>query len=194
LFETERGYEISVRLRESHALELQQRILATMGRVGLLAQMPATFPVQISAHFRGSDAKDHDIALPIAARDGGICYTGRDENGNENSRLVLTESVIDEILVSIESIPEDLVHGKALNTLKRLKESATLQGELERGLAAPPSNKRGYQTIKVPGAPVDGKPTTETVGMIARNPDGDKSLDIPFSCFLIVLRDVGAGV
>ena len=194
LLEDEGGYQIAVRLRESHALELQQRILATMGRVGLLAQMPATFPVEVSAYFRGADGRDHQIALPIAAREGGVCYTGRDEDGNENSRLVLTEPVIDEILESVASIAEDLVHAKALSTLTRLKASATLQGELERGLAAPASNKRAYQPIKVPGASVEGRETTEIVGMISRNPASDKSPDIPHSCFLLVLRDVGAGL
>ncbi len=40
-------YRIGLRLRESNALELQQRTLSEMGRVGLLSKMPFTFPVEV---------------------------------------------------------------------------------------------------------------------------------------------------
>jgi hypothetical protein len=190
LLKSKDGYEIAVRLRESYAIELQQRILASMGRVGLLAQMPATFAVAISAFFRGTDGTDCEIALPISARDGGVVYTGRDKDGEENSRLVLTEPVVDEILDAIGKLDENLMDRKAKNTLIRLKASASLQSVLERGINAPSSSQPGYSPIRVPaGMNEKGKIITETVGMIARNPARDKSPDPTHSCFVLVLQD-----
>ncbi len=190
LLKNQDGYEIAIRLRESHALELQQRILASMGRVGILAQMPATFSVAISAFFKGADGKFCEIALPIAARDGGVVYTGRDSDGEENSRLVLTEPVVDEILDVIGKLDEKLMHGKAKNTLARLKASTSLQSVLERGIDAPSSSQHNYSPISVPAGVNDkGKVVTETVGLIARNPAADKSPDLAHCCFVLVLKD-----
>ncbi|MFC5316515.1 hypothetical protein, partial [Azospirillum rugosum] len=41
---------IVARLREAPALEIQQRLLSGLGRVGLIAPLPATFPVSIEAY------------------------------------------------------------------------------------------------------------------------------------------------
>lgn len=42
------NYKVAARLRESNALEIQQKVLSSMGSIGLLAPMPATFEVASS--------------------------------------------------------------------------------------------------------------------------------------------------
>lgn len=182
------SHKISLRLRESHALELQQRVLAAMGRVGLIAQMPATFPVGLSAYSFDAAGVAQRVSLPKADREGGVCYTGRDADGDENSRLVLTEPVIDELLTAIGGIAEDAVNQRARETLKRLKASTSLATDLQRGLKAPASNKSTFLPIKafVPNA--EGPSAEGVVGMIARNPSEIKA-DPKHNGFIIVLTD-----
>ena len=92
LIAAEGSYSIALRLRESNALELQQRMPSDMGRVGLLSKMPFTFPVKVLMFT--PDAQGNPKRLPITTRDGGACITGRDSNADV-TRLILTEASVD---------------------------------------------------------------------------------------------------
>jgi hypothetical protein len=157
------------RLRESHALELQQRLLANMGRVGLLPQMPGTFPVRLEAYTSGFDGL-RALQLPSADRGGGVCYAGRDINGKDIARLVLTEPAIDELLTTIGKLTDTDVHPRALGTLKRLKAATSLARDLQEGLRAPLANQTNLVPIKATGLGADGQPAESTVGVMLRNP------------------------
>jgi hypothetical protein len=183
------SYQITLRLRESHALELQQRVLSSMGRVGLVTPMPATFPVEVSAYYLDVDGKLQPFKLPITAREGGVCYTGRDANGEENSRLVLTEPAIDELLTTISNIAEETVNAKAHDTLRKLKASTSLARDLQRGLKAPVSSKSSFQQIKATSMGGDGQAVEEVVGMVARNPVSITGGQAKYNAFVLVLRD-----
>ena len=37
-------------------------------------------------------------------REGGVCYVGRDKEGDEQTRLVMTEAAIDELLATVDAI------------------------------------------------------------------------------------------
>jgi hypothetical protein len=183
------SYQIALRLRESHALELQQRVLSSMGRVGLVTPMPATFPVEVSAYYLDVDGTLQPFNLPITAREGGVCYTGRDANGEENSRLVLTEPAIDELLRTIANIAEETVNARAHDTLRKLKASTSLGRDLQRGLKAPVSSKSSFQQIKATSMGVDGQAVEEVVGMVARNPVSITDGQAKYKAFVLVLRD-----
>ncbi|MES1262830.1 MAG: hypothetical protein ABUL69_00635, partial [Peristeroidobacter soli] len=142
------AYAIALRLRESHALELQQRVLSALGRVGLIAQMPATFPVTLSAYSGDIAGRLQLIQLSEAVQKGGVCYTGRDKDGYEYSRLVLTEAAIDELLTVISTVREEAVHTTARDMLRRLQGSTAFAEELQLGLKTPSSNNPGFQQIK----------------------------------------------
>src|SRR4029077_10239900 len=123
---------------------------------------PATFPVDLAVYRAGPDGALVQIPLAAAARDGGVCYTGRDADGDENSRLVLTEEVIDELTEAGTKIKDEDVHQRAQETLRRLKASTTLAACLERGIKAPRANETAYADLKVSsGANPDQE---ETVG------------------------------
>jgi hypothetical protein len=183
------NYQIALRLRESHALELQQRALSSMGRVGLVSPMPATFPVSVSAYYLNIEGKLQQLETPIIQREGGVCYTGRDADQEENSRLVLTEPAIDELLRAIANIDENAVNVRARDTLKRLKASNSLARDLQRGLDAPASFKSSLQEIRGTSAGSDGQPTAGVLGMIARNPPELTAAQPKYKAFVLVLRD-----
>lgn len=183
------NYQIALRLRESHALELQQRVLSSMGRIGLVTPMPATFPVSVSVYYLNVEGELKQLVTPIIQREGGVCYTGRDADQAENSRLVLTEPAIDELLTAIANIDENSVNVKARDTLKRLKASNSLARDLQRGLDAPASFKASLQEIRGTWAGSDGQLTEGVLGMIARNPPELTAAQPKYKAFVLVLRD-----
>lgn len=183
------NYRIVLRLRESNALELQQRILASLGRVGLIAPMPATFPVEIEAYSFGTDQKANRLSLPVVESEGGVCYTGRDKDGKENCRLVLTEKAIDELLGAISGLDQAAVDQRATSTLNKLKGPNSLAADFQLGLKVPTSRKSAFIELKSSIAGDDGQTSEQTIGMIARNPQEIKVA--PKHCgFVLVLRDV----
>ena len=125
--------KIAARLREAHALELQQRVLSGLGRVGLVAAMPATFPVEVEAYVPGLDGVPSRLDVPALA-DGAVCYVGRDEEGNQNLRLVLTEGGCDGLDHAISSVDPQMVAETARTALGHIKASGDLSRMLTAGL------------------------------------------------------------
>lgn len=182
-------YSIEHRLRESHALEVQQRLLSDIGRVGVVAKMPATFPVAVTAFTTGGDGKPRAIALPAADRDGGVCFTGRDSESAENARLVMTEEAVDQLVTAIETLDANDVHNKTKEMLKRLKASTGFLAGLHRGIDAPAADKTSMVPLKVHSQAPDGKSVSEIVGYITRNPP-DPLVETKNSALVLVLRDL----
>ena len=189
-------YSVGLRLRESNALELQQRMLSDMGRVGLLSKMPFTFPVEVRMFTTDGEGKPKALELPITMRDGGVCITGRDGAGDDLTRLALTESSVDEILSVIPKIEEGQVPERTRDTLKRLQASTSFRSLLQRGLKAPAATAKGtLGQLKVPADKKEGeeKQSEEVVGLIARNPGELLSLSAneqKSGALIIVLNDL----
>lgn len=181
-------YHLHLRLREAHALELQQRLLAEMGRIGLVAHMPGTFPVQVEAHFHAPEGLKK-LALDVADREGGVCYVGRDEDGDEQTRLVMTEAAIDELSAQIDRLSAGDVHDKTKSSLARLQKAKSLSSMLQRGLLVPRSDKTGFAPIKA-NVPEEGGADTEAViGLVGRNPANMK-VDVKNAALVLVVTDV----
>lgn len=196
LIRPEGAYSIGQRLRESNVLELQQRLLSDMGRVGLLSKMPFTFPVEVRMFTTDGEGKPKALELPITTRDGGVCITGRDGDGNDVTQLALTEPSVDEILSVIPKIEEAQVHARTKDALKRLQASTSFRSMLQRGLKAPAATAKGtLAQLKAPAEKKDGeqKQTEEVVGLIARNPEEPLVLstnDQKSGALIILLNDL----
>lgn len=195
LIAPEGPYSIRLRLRESNALELQQRMLSDMGRVGLVSAMPFTFPVEVLLFTTDVEGKTKQLELPVTTSDGGVCITGRDGKGEDLTRLVLTEASVDEILSSIPKIEEGRVHPRAKETLKRLQASLSFRSLLQRGLKVPITANGKLVQLKVPAETKESeeKPQEESVGLIARNPGDPLSLgsnEVKSGAIIIVIKDL----
>ncbi len=166
-------HQILIRLRETHVIELQQKLLADLGRVGLVAQMPATFAVSVEVCTFNTESKLQPLVLPILQYEGGVCYMGRDAGGNSTSRLGLSEAAIDEMALAIAGIDKKTVHLKAHETLTRLKDAATLPPSLP----VPDVNKNGYTPVSCEGKNASGETIQQIIGLIARNPTNTESLE-----------------
>ena len=190
---TSKEYQIVGRLRESNAIELQQSVLADMGRVGVLAKMPATFPVKVEVWFLNSEEKLVMHDLPILARDGGVCYVGRDREAKENSRLVLTEEVIDEIAAAIGNMNEEQIHIKSWPAFQKLRSKSNFFQKLDLGL--PISSKEGSSTLRAEIEGEDGSFKAGDVGILIRTTTEDELVfdkNKQNAGFVIVLRDTDA--
>ncbi len=190
------AYSVGFRLRESNALELQQQMLADMGRVGLVSKMPFTFPVEVLMFVTDLDGRLAPLQLPVTSRDRGVCITGRDSAGKDFTRLVLTEASVDEVLSVILKIEASQVHQRARDTLKRLQASTTFRSLLQRGLRAPTATTKGHLApLKVPKDEDPGNSAAgdEVIGLIARNPEPVETLpsgDQKNGALVVILNDL----
>jgi len=181
------------RLREGQALALQQRLLSDLGRVGLLAQMPASFAVAVEAYFLSEAGTLQRLPLPALDRDGGVYFVGRDREGDTDYRLVLGQQACDELQDALQGLDPAQLHERARATLARLKASATFPALLERGLAAPRPDQTALLEIKSKvEAGADG-PRLETLGLICRGLATSKlsSNQEKYGALVIALKEPG---
>lgn len=144
--------EIVGRLREAHALEVQQRMLSGLGRVGLVAPMPATFPVEVNIQTLAADGTARDLTVPDLGL-GAVCYVGRDKDGKTVARLVMTEGACDGIEDALAAIPHEQVAPGAGPPISHMISSGELRRTLEAGLDVSKtveklrSGKNGWSSI-----------------------------------------------
>ncbi len=123
---------VAARLREAYALELQQRVLSGLGRVGVPSPMPATFAVDVRAYVLNGEGSPTILNVPSAAD--GVLFIGRDGSANENPRLVLTEDGCDDLCAAIAAIDPTKVAAKSQNALRHIQRSGDLFRALLRGI------------------------------------------------------------
>lgn len=128
------AFSVVARLREAHALEIQQRVLAGLGRVGLVAPMPATFAVEVEAYYAGLGGVPARLEV-AALEDGAVCFVGRDANSDPNLRLVLTEGGCDGLERALDDLDPALVAPPAHTALAHIKASGDLRRMLSSGLS-----------------------------------------------------------
>lgn len=138
--------EVVARLRESHALELQQRMLAGLGRVGMMTHLPATFAVEVDAYYPDTDGVPSRLNV-VGLNDRAVCFVGRDEKGNPNTRLVLTERGCDDLQAALSGLDPDLVAERARTALAHIKESGDLRRVLSEGLNLKGVGPDGWKEI-----------------------------------------------
>ena len=134
------------RLREIHAIDLQQRMLATLGRVGTPASSPVAFAVEVSLYYVDTDSNSKslsDVRIRSAA-----CYVGRDENSKPVHRLVLGEHDCDEVERGLQSLSDIYVRRSAHASLSAIREGRSFFDRLERGeIEMPLSETRQERVI-----------------------------------------------
>jgi hypothetical protein len=180
-------YRVVARLRESNALEIQQKVLSSMGRIGLLAPMPATFEVDVRAYYQGADGMPHDYEVPVLVKEGGVCFVGRDEDGKENTRLILTEQAIDDLMAAIGRLETDVVVTAARRNFEALRASKSFENDVQRGLQVPPGS--AYKAISCVRENAGNVKSADVVGAIVRNPAQGSTPSASHACLVIVLTD-----
>ena len=133
------------RLREIYAIEIQQRLLADFGRVGPPANLPVSFPVDVSFFYVDRDSRAQKLNIEETAS--AACYVGRDVDSKPVHRLVLTEQTCDQLERLLLTLDKDNLHQSARASLAAIKADRGLFTRFERGEIAMPS-KAGEKTSR----------------------------------------------
>lgn len=175
------------RLRDMHALEIQQKLLSSMGRVGLAAPMPATHAVRIQAFTVDTDNKLRNLNI-ASLEDGGVCFIGRTSDGLDHlEKLILTERGCEDICRAIDLIDIDTVHERTRDILKSIQKSTVLYETLERGIVVGKINNQSFQEFK--------SDANVTQGVVARNKKQieaitlDNKRELPFAGLVLIAHD-----
>lgn len=187
LLSDQHAFERVGRLRDMHALEIQQKLLSSMGRVGLAAPMPATHAVRIQAFTVDTDNKLRNLNIASLA-DGGVCFIGRTSDGQDHlEKLVLTERGCEDICRAIDQVDVNTVHEKTRDILKSIQKSTVLYETLEQGIVVGKINNQSFQEFK------SDKYVTQ--GVVARNKKQmetitlDKKRELPFAGLVLIAYD-----
>ena len=155
----------AARLREAHALELQQRLLSGLGRVGLVAPMPATFSVDAEIYYAGTDGVPARLDIPALA-DGAVCFVGRDEKKAPILRLVMTEMACDGVVDALAALPDEQVAEPARKALAHVKSSPDVRRMLTKGLSLKGAKSDAWAHIPSETGANDG---VSKMGLLAWN-------------------------
>jgi hypothetical protein len=193
LLEGPHGFVLVARLRELHALELQQKLLSTLGRVGLMASIPATFPVTVEVYLPDNEKRPRALNLPLPGVAGGNRFVGR--SGEKDMRLVLTEAACDAICQAIQDVDLNVVHPNARPAVQYLRESGELQLALERGIVLPSLTAQGWKEIPSPSGATIGEGShakVRPIGLVGTKACLDRQLpnaEMPKAGILICVGD-----
>ncbi|EMJ5495158.1 TPA: hypothetical protein SMS45_000357 [Pseudomonas aeruginosa] len=179
------------RLREGHALELQQRVLAGLGRVGQMAALPATFPVELEVFYPDRDGRLKSLDVE-ALGDGAVCFVGRGEDGMI-LRLVMTEPICDGVLSELASVDEQEVAEAAQQAFRHVRSSPDLRRLMIQGLDLKGVNAQGWREISSETGAANG---VRKMGLIAWNYEApDEPLprsNLNKAGIIFLIRDAGS--
>ncbi len=144
-----KSYERLGRIREMYATEIQQKMLADMGRIGQPANPPATFPVSIFLFVVSSKRRAHSVA--VDGIDTAVCFVGRDAKGKRVDHLVLGETACDAFKGMIQDYPSDDVYHAARPSLEDMKTDLNFFERFESGLIEVPQKNGKWQEEKGDG-------------------------------------------
>lgn len=119
------------RLREIYAIEIQEMLLADLGRIGRPANMPVPFPVSVSLFYVDTDCNARK--LDVEDIESAACYVGRDQDSKPVHHLVLTEQACDQIEQALQALTKDSVIDSAKASLAAVKEDPGFFTQFERG-------------------------------------------------------------
>ncbi|MBN9657100.1 MAG: hypothetical protein J0H49_02925 [Acidobacteria bacterium] len=156
ILEDPRGLTLAARLRESPALELQQKLLSDLGRVGLAVPMPATFKLSVDVYVPDLEKRPRRLNIPLLDQTGGVRFVGRVDD-SDATMLVLSEPACDAICQEIEQVDLASVHEKARAALDYLRSCGDLLLALERGVVLPSSNATSWKDIPSPTGALTGE-------------------------------------
>lgn len=152
LLSDEGEFKVIARLREAHAIELQQRLLASLGRVGLPAPMPATFDFELIVAVPNAEKKCMKLTIPVLENSPPVCYVGR----GDIKRLILCEAAGEAICEALQELDLDTVYPDAREAIRYAIDSNQLVSLLEKGLDIK-LNQTDWKDVPCPSGTMDGQ-------------------------------------
>jgi len=180
---------IAARLREAHVLELQQRVLTGLGRVGTIATLPATFPVNVEAYFANVDGVPTRVEIPALA-EGAVCFVGRDNNSAQVLRLIMTDHCCDSLIDAYGDLDETQVADRAKQAFTHVRTSDDIRHILTTGINLKGAKDSGWSHIS---SLTGGEANVPKMGLLAWNypigADALKRSDLVRAGIIILVKD-----
>ena len=135
---TENSVTRLARLRTANAVSLQQQLLSDLGRVGLVAPMPSTFPVQVAVYYPSSEGVLTPVLIDGKQTIDAVCYFGR------RSNYQYVNAPFDSIhrfafLEAFKGLPNDQINRHSVNAVAQAREVEVLDLLFGRGLRFNPA-------------------------------------------------------
>lgn len=180
---------VTARLREAHALELQQQVLSGLGRVGTIAALPATFPVLVEIYYPNIDSAPTRLDVP-ALEEGAVCFVGRDSEGKPVLRLIMTDDCCDSVIDAYSTIQKEHIPPKTKPLLDHLQTSDDLRKMLTDGIDLKIAKQEKWSHIP---SFTQENPQIPKIGLIAWNYDKYaeplNSKDMQKAGIIILIKD-----
>ena len=126
------------RLRTANAVSLQQQLLSNLGRVGLVAPIPSTFPVQVAVYYPSADAVLTSLLIGGKEFIDGVCYVGPRSN-QKAAATPLDSSHRSDFLDALESLADDQIHNSSVQSITNVRKVGVLDLLFSRGLRFDPA-------------------------------------------------------
>lgn len=180
---------VVARLRETHALELQQRVLSGLGRVGMVAALPATFLVDVEIYYANAGGIPTKLDV-YALTDGAVCFAGRDLDANPVLRLIMTEHSCDGIIDAVAALDEDQVAKDTQQAFSHVRTTTDLRHILTSGINLKGIGNEKWSYIKSVTGAERGVPN---MGLMAWNytvtEEALKSKDLNKAGVILLVKD-----
>ncbi|ADD75689.1 Hypothetical Protein PANA_0522 [Pantoea ananatis LMG 20103] len=153
-------------LRENAALSIQQNFLASVGRVGLIAPMPASYIVKLELFYLDKNKKLKKIDLTennSPQENFAICYVGRYLQEKNSKSITLSEELAENIRKSICDIDIEDVYPKTKKVISIIKDSVEIQHKLCRQLRIDRNKATSIELMD--------EEMVSKIGYIIENPD-----------------------
>lgn len=126
------------RLRTANAVSLQQQLLSNLGRVGLVAPIPSTFPVQVAVYYPSTEGDL--VRLSIGGKESieGVCYIGRQGN-KKGGTAPLDASNRGAFLDALVGLCQAAVHDASWNIVSSAREASVVDVLFSRGMRFDPT-------------------------------------------------------
>ena len=132
------------RLRTANAVSLQQQLLSNLGRVGLVAPMPSTFPVQVAVYYPSPDRVLTSLLIAGKETIDGVCYVGRRSN-QKGATAPLDSSYRSDFLDALENLTVDQIHKSSVQAISRVRQVSFVDLLFSRGLQFDPARSTAQQ-------------------------------------------------
>ncbi len=126
------GGRIVARLRAIHAVALQQQLLGDLGRVGLPAPMPATFPIDVRVLYPSNEEELVPLEFDSGQSIQGVCHVGRSDGAV--ARAALDAAGRFSFLDALQNLSTDAIHPSSRNKLCKIRDASAWDVLFGRGL------------------------------------------------------------
>ena len=132
------------RLRTANAVSLQQQLLSNIGRVGLVAPIPLTFPVDVAVYYPSRGGALTRLWIGDNESIDGVCYVGH-RNNKKSAAAPLDSGHRSAFLDALDGLSDDEISEPSVRLVSNARQVSVLDLLFSRGLRFDPTRNTAQQ-------------------------------------------------